>query len=579
MMSKGGAVKKSCVLKDITWLSLVFCLIFGLFLGSRPLSVPDEGRYTEIPRQMVETGDYVTPRLNGVKYFEKPPLIPWLTTLSLKIFDVNEWGVNEWALRFWPALFAYLGCLATFLYGQRFWGRKVGIASSLILASNLLYYAHSRILILDMPVAALISCGLFAFHAAVFEAQKTRQYALLMVFFVASALASLTKGLIGIVLPGCVILIWVFLHKRYDALKLAFHPVGLLLFFCITLPWHILASFETKEFFEFYVIHEQFLRFLTTAHARVQPVWFFIPVLFLGLFPWVGFLYTGFKQAYSHIKSKQDENNAFSFLLIWFGFILLFFSLSKSKLIPYIVPVIPPLSIIMGYSIVNLLFARDSLAEKGDSIDASHIKPYKIPVMTFLALTGALAIGVPIALFVRDQLGNMNIVPYAFLTVVAALLGLVSVAYFYVKKRIKAVVAGMFFTALCMFLPLNKAWVHVEGRSLYGVIQTMKTSLSDEDTIVAWNVYYQDLPVYTNRRITVVEGFNELTFGTTIEDVSAWMISESDFAKLLDSGKPLYIVLRKVMLDEFFAKYPQAKKLHVVDQSVKDILLTNKPLS
>ena len=123
-------------------------------LENRPLSVPDEGRYVEIPREMVASGNYLTPRLNYVKYFEKPVLFYWLEAFSIKLF-----GLNEFTLRLWPALFALFGCLALAVAGARLFGRMTGLLSAVVLATSLLYYGLSRAIILDMPVSVLLTAG------------------------------------------------------------------------------------------------------------------------------------------------------------------------------------------------------------------------------------------------------------------------------------------------------------------------------------------------------------------------------------------------------------------------------------
>ena len=145
-------------LRDLVLLGVLTALFFGCFLGSRPLSVPDEGRYVEIPREMVGTGDYLTPRLNGVKYFEKPPLFYWFEAGMIKLF-----GLSEWSVRLGPALFALFGCLAVYYAGTRMFGRLAGLMSACILATSVLYYALSRLITLDMPVSVLLTASLLSF--------------------------------------------------------------------------------------------------------------------------------------------------------------------------------------------------------------------------------------------------------------------------------------------------------------------------------------------------------------------------------------------------------------------------------
>ena len=144
--------------RDVLLLAVLLAVFFGFELGGRALWHPDEGRYSEIPRAMVASGDYVTPRLNGVKYFEKPALFYWMQAGSIKLF-----GVNEWALRLWPALLALAGCLAVYGAGRKLFGRRAGLIAAIVLATSPLYYLLARIITLDMAVSVLLTGALLSF--------------------------------------------------------------------------------------------------------------------------------------------------------------------------------------------------------------------------------------------------------------------------------------------------------------------------------------------------------------------------------------------------------------------------------
>ena len=142
--------------RDLLLLTLAFGALFFFRLGSYPLSNPDEGRYAEIPREMVASGDYVTPRLNGVVYFEKPPLVYWTTAVCLKLF-----GPSEWSMRATPALFALAGVLLTYAAARRLHGREAGLLAAAVLGTSILWFAIARIMLLDMAVSVLMSATLF----------------------------------------------------------------------------------------------------------------------------------------------------------------------------------------------------------------------------------------------------------------------------------------------------------------------------------------------------------------------------------------------------------------------------------
>ena len=294
-------------------------------LGSRPLNVPDEARYSEIPREMLVSHDFVTPHINNIKYFEKPPLFYWIQAASLHTF-----GLNEWSARLMNALMALIGCLGTYVAGRKLYNRKTGWFAALSLSSSLLYFILARFVSPDTTVSVLICFALFSFIL--------RYYYLLYIF---AALAVLAKGLIGIIFPGAIIFLWLLFTKNWRILKQCKLITGTLLFLAITVPWHVLVQLKNPEFFNFYFITQQFSRYLTMSAGRYEPIWYYIPLLLLGLFPWTGFLV-------GTAQTTDRKNPIDLFLLISAVFIFVFYSVSHSKLIPYILPCVPFVALLMG---------------------------------------------------------------------------------------------------------------------------------------------------------------------------------------------------------------------------------------
>jgi len=296
--------------RDLALLTLVLSLWFGLFLGSRSFNNPDEGRYTEIPREMAATGDYVTPRLNGVKYFEKPPLVYWLSALTFEVVGpmAGTDGVNEWTARLWGAVFALAGALMTYAAGRALYGRAAGWWAALVVATALLYYGLSRIILLDMVVGVTIAGALFAFIVGIREPAGARRRWLFLAFYACMALATLTKGLIGFLLPCMVAFVWLLVFNQWRALRPCYPVVGALLLLAITVPWHVLAALRNPSvdglvwpgyahglelhhagqdpgWMWFYFVREHYLRFTTTEHGRFEPAWFSCRCLSRGCFP------------------------------------------------------------------------------------------------------------------------------------------------------------------------------------------------------------------------------------------------------------------------------------------------------
>jgi 4-amino-4-deoxy-L-arabinose transferase-like glycosyltransferase len=361
---------------DLVLLCLLFALVYFLPAGFRPLTNPDEGRYTEIAREMAVTGDYISPRLNGVLFFEKPPLFYWLEAGAESLG-----GQNLWVLRFWPIALALLGSAAVYGTARVLWGRPAGWWSAIILSTSLLYYGIGQIVILDMAVSVFLTWSLCAFVLAV-RAPPSRQRRLYCwALYASMALALLTKGLIGLVIPLAIIFLWLLFLNKWRELRHAHLYPGLLILLALALPWHIAAAianppaggwswahFFSKSWYDqgflwYYFVREHFLRYLDpgTEH-RNQPWWFFSLILTAGFLPWTFFLPSAVANATKGGWLRLKNEPELVFLLLWALFPLAFFSISSSKLIPYIVPSLPPLALLTGCFIARAQEAPDSRA-------------------------------------------------------------------------------------------------------------------------------------------------------------------------------------------------------------------------
>jgi 4-amino-4-deoxy-L-arabinose transferase-like glycosyltransferase len=341
---------------DILFLALGIGIFYGLWLGSHPLLVQDEARYSEVAREMIALHDYITPHLNGTVLLDKPVLFYWLQVSAFKLF-----GLNEWAARLWPALLGLCGCLMTYVTARNLYDRRSGIVAAIILATSPLYFCMSHYANLDIEVAFFISAALLIFilicrgerrSPAENISNKTHgrpPVAPTMYFaYIFIALAFLAKGLIGFVLPTLIVGVWILVLNRWQILLKMRLVTGLLLALVIAAPWYWLMQQHNPDFFNYFFYNQQFTRYLSQDFNNAHPVWFYVPVILLGLLPWIFYLPQMLIKNICAVWQAKQAHATELFLLLWPLLIFIFFTLPHSKTIGYITPVLPPLAILLG---------------------------------------------------------------------------------------------------------------------------------------------------------------------------------------------------------------------------------------
>ena len=332
----------------------VFAAVTALWfanLGSRDLMHPDEGRYAEIAREMSVNHDWVTPRLNGLKYFEKPPFQYWATALAYRAF-----GVHEWTARLWPALAGWLAVVAIGVAGCALGGRALGAFAGIALAGTLWHAGMSQVLTLDSGLAFFLTLAFAAFVIAQRPgtADRTR-HAWMLVTWAAMAGATLSKGPIGLVLPVGTLVVYTLLNRDFGLWRRLHLLTGVALFLLLTAPWFIQVANANPEFLRFFFIHEQFQRFLTEEHQRTGEWYYFIPLAAAGSLPWLVVLVMGARATWHDGGAPSRIFSWRRLALVWAGFVFVFFSLSGSKLPSYILPMFGPLALVAG----DLLLHQD----------------------------------------------------------------------------------------------------------------------------------------------------------------------------------------------------------------------------
>ncbi len=323
---------------------LAVCFFAGL--GAIGLVGPDEPRYAWIARAMAQTGDWTTPRLWGHPWFEKPILYYWSAAVSFRLF-----GASARTARLPDALAALSGALLLAWAARRIWNRRAAFLALLLFPTSLGIFAFARAATMDMLLTVSVEAAMVAVLAALWPRQGDSapvsrwSYALVGAFI---GLGTLAKGPVAIILSGGSVLLWALFTRRWRHAIRFLRWESLLAFSVVALPWYIACSLANPHFAYSFLWYQNFQRFLTPVFEHVQPWWFFIPVLALGLVPWTPLLIATARDLWRTVRSGNASRSPQLFLAAWAAFPLLFFSFSDSKLPGYILPALPPLILMLA---------------------------------------------------------------------------------------------------------------------------------------------------------------------------------------------------------------------------------------
>ena len=538
--------------RSVALFFLSVAVIYYAGLGTIPLLEPDEGRYAEIPREMLVRGDFVTPHLNGVVYLEKPPLFYWGNAASFALF-----GESEFSARLFTATVSIVGVFLTYWMGTILAGPRAGLFSAMVLCTSLYYYIIGRINTLDMTLAVTMIVAIFPAFLYLSGKRQSRRYLLLS--YAGAALAFLAKGLIGIVFPAAILVLWMLLSRRYREIGKAISLPGLALFLAIALPWVLLVQRANPDFLWFFFVREHFLRFTTKMHSRYQPFWFFFPIVIAGLLPWLAFARRAVRAAWDAGESYMPAADR-RFLFCWVLFIFLFFSFSDSKLITYAAPLFPPLAVLFGR-------ALDLWVDREDG---------SVRCRTPLALAAILAAG--IVLFPPFTPHKIESSRWALLCALPAALILAwGVVPLFIRRLSAERVVYLSFLLLALFVTsLNRPAAEYLGnyKSVKKLASVLSASLREGDVVAQYQTYRQALPFYTKRRSVLVNEVGELEFGADrAADRKAFFLDDAAFLALWNSPTRVFCVGRSDKLPLFREKFPGFRLLYRSDEG---ILIVNR---
>jgi 4-amino-4-deoxy-L-arabinose transferase len=318
----------------------IFVLLYILPLGIRPIIIPDESRYAEIPREMIASGDWVVPRLNGLRYFEKPVMGYWLNALSIKLF-----GENAFAARFPSAAATGLSALMIFLLVRRFSGEiTAATLAALIFLTSFIVYGIGTFNVLDSMLAMFVTASMTSFffaHNA--EPSKKKKNVFLLLFGVFCGFAFLTKGFLAFAIPVVAIVPFMIWEGRFKELFII--PwLPIIAAVLVVIPWAVMVHFKAPDFWHFFVWIEHIKRFLSSEAQHHESFWYYIYLFPAAALPWT-FL---FPAAILGVKKTGIKTSITRYAICWFFFPFLFFTVSKGKILTYILPCFPPFAMLMS---------------------------------------------------------------------------------------------------------------------------------------------------------------------------------------------------------------------------------------
>jgi 4-amino-4-deoxy-L-arabinose transferase-like glycosyltransferase len=536
-------------------LALVLLALWFAKLPNRPLAHPDEGRYAEISREMVASGDWVTPRLDGFAYFQKPPLQYWATAIAFEAF-----GRSEWTARLWTALAGLGSVLLTWFAGRRLLGATAGDFGALALLASPYFVVMSGINTLDMGVSLFLSSAVFAYLLSRQAPTRRAETRWMLLAWAAMALAVMSKGLIGVVLPLATLVGYAVWHRDLGAVRHLHWVPGLAVFLAITAPWFVLAARANPEFLEFFFLHEHFQRFTSTVHNRAGPIWYFVPILLLAVAPWIAPAAAGIARAW---RSRPEAGTVSTrrFLLFWCAIVFAFFSLSQSKLPAYLLPIVPALALLAGDALAGGALRRPA----------------------FALAVGAMAFGV--AMFVVNEFSEER---YAALLPGAAeafsdwtesgsvlLIVIGGIGLYWVDRteprRLILALLGASYVAIS--LGMIGYGAVAPARSGAGFAAQIDRLGPPGAPVYAVRMYEQTLPFYLNRLVTVVDFAGELEPGIRVAPQLQIPTLEAFRARWLADAHAFAVM----QPDTFEALRREGLPMAVVAEEAKKVLVRKPP--
>ena len=520
--------------------------IFFFHLGAYGLWEPDEARYAEIAREMLVLRDLIVPQLDFVPYIEKPPLLYWLTALSMQLF-----GVNEFAARFVNAAAALAGLLAIYSFALRAYDRRHALCAAIILATSALYALMAQVLTTDMLLTTTVTVALFAFFLHWRDGGRWCWFA-----YVAMGLAVLTKGPIGIAIPVATVTLFLTLERDWRGALRRFHVVtGFALTTAIVAPWFIAIALRQPDFVRFYFIGEHLQRFFEAGYSHGQPFYYYGPVLIGGAMPWslVAFFVPW--------RSLQPDP-ARRFCLIATATIVFIFSAANAKLIPYILPAMPPVAVLLADGILTLAIRSRRLAVCG-------------PLLSLVGL------GIIAAAAFADRFASANpamVQPELYAAGAIMLATGLAIFAFFSRQQFVAGMLAIAIGSIAVLTVASYGRLRMESARSYAALARAIAVRAPDAQLICYPRYIQSLPFYTRRRVILIGPRTELDYGSShAPDAPAFFFSRSaDLLRLWSSNPPPLLIIDRWALPPLLNRLG---RYQVIASDTKKLAIMRAPSS
>ena len=507
--------------------AFLFFSLFYLFvlfhnLGGPPLLEPDEGRNAEKAREMLLIKDWVTPHEDFLPVLDKPVFFYWLIAFSYKFF-----GISEWSARLPSALGALGSVVLIYLFVKRFLGFWEALWSALILVTSVEFFILSRVVIFDMALTFFITLSLCCFYWGLNTDTRTKKRPLYLLMYGGMGVATLIKGLVGIILPGMIIVLFLLLARKWSALREMDFPLGAIFFLLMVIPWYTWVEIRNPGYLRYFLWEEHFVRFLTPHFHRSEPWYYFLVVLAVGFIPWTFLL-----PYVIHTQWKTPSREITLFLVLWTILPFLFFSLSDSKLPHYILPMYPPLAILTGVTVVNIL---SDFSLKGNRILLLPLYAQMLPI-SYLVL-GTLRPSL-LPNNIREPIAKISPLLFASSAVI-----LIAFSVFILAnrksywKRQNSLYVYYCISLIPLFILIGQIKTAISPtRSAKDLAERSSALIGPKDQIVFYNTFLEGLPFYlgVKRPIWIVWS------GAKSEIMGSFYVAEKRPAPAKGYGKILF---------------------------------------